>query len=291
MIKSMTGYGKAMGNLGNKKFTVEMRSLNSKQLDLSVRTPGVYREKELEIRNELSKLTDRGKIEFSIYCETQGEDTGNTINKSIAAGYFKQIKELAAELQINLNDEIIHTVLRMPDVMKTERQELDENEWKEVWKIAKEAIAKFDEFRVTEGKTLQKEVSDRIKLILDLLLQVEPFEKSRMETVRERIGKSLADFAGNENVDKNRFEQELIYYMEKLDISEEKLRLKTHCDYFIETMDKEINQGRKLGFITQEIGREINTLGSKSNQADMQKIVVRMKDELEKIKEQVLNVL
>jgi len=291
MIKSMTGYGKAIANIGNKKFTVEMRSLNSKQLDLSVRMPGVYREKELEVRNELSKLTDRGKIEFSIYCETQGEESGNTINKNIAVGYFKQIKELASELQINLNDEVIHTVLRMPDVMKTERQELDETEWKEVWNIAKEAIAKFDNFRQTEGKTLQKEVSDRINLILELLIQVEPYELSRMETVRERISKSLADFAGNENVDKNRFEQELIYYMEKLDISEEKLRLKTHCDYFNETMDKEINQGRKLGFITQEIGREINTLGSKSNQADMQKIVVRMKDELEKIKEQILNVL
>lgn len=287
----MTGYGKAIANIGNKKFTVEMRSLNSKQLDLSVRMPGVYREKELEVRNELSKLTDRGKIEFSIYCETQGEESGNTINKNIAIGYFKQIKELASELQINLNDEVIHTVLRMPDVMKTERQELDETEWKEVWNIAKEAIAKFDNFRQTEGKTLQKEVSDRINLILELLTQVEPFEVSRMETVRERINKSLADFAGNENVDKNRFEQELIYYMEKLDISEEKLRLKTHCDYFNETMEKEINQGRKLGFITQEIGREINTLGSKSNQADMQKIVVRMKDELEKIKEQILNVL
>jgi uncharacterized protein (TIGR00255 family) len=291
MIKSMTGYGKAIANIGNKKFTVEMRSLNSKQLDLSVRMPGVYREKELEVRNELSKLTDRGKIEFSIYCETQGEDSGNTINKNIAIGYFKQIKELADELKINLNDEVIHTVLRMPDVMKTERQELDETEWKEVWKIAKEAIAKFDNFRQTEGKTLQKEVSDRINLILELLIQVEPFEISRMETVRERINKSLSDFSGNENVDKNRFEQELIYYMEKLDISEEKLRLKTHCDYFNETMEKEINQGRKLGFITQEIGREINTLGSKSNQADMQKIVVRMKDELEKIKEQILNVL
>lgn len=287
----MTGYGKAIANIGNKKFTVEMRSLNSKQLDLSVRMPGVYREKELEVRNELSKLTDRGKIEFSIYCETQGEDSSNTINKNIAIGYFKQIKELASELQINLNDEVIHTVLRMPDVMKTERLELDETEWKEVWKVAKEAIAKFDNFRQTEGSTLQKEVSDRINVILELLIQVEPFELSRMETVRERISKSLADFAGNENVDKNRFEQELIYYMEKLDISEEKLRLKTHCDYFNETMDKEINQGRKLGFITQEIGREINTLGSKSNQADMQKIVVRMKDELEKIKEQVLNVL
>lgn len=287
----MTGYGKAIANIGNKKFTVEMRSLNSKQLDLSVRMPGVYREKELQVRNELSKLTDRGKIEFSIYCETQGEDSSNTINKNIAIGYFNQIKELAAELQINLNDEVIHTVLRMPDVMKTERQELDETEWKEVWNIAKEAIAKFDNFRQTEGSTLQKEVSDRINVILDLLTQVEPFELSRMETVRERISKSLADFVGNENVDKNRFEQELIYYMEKLDISEEKLRLKTHCDYFNETMNNEINQGRKLGFITQEIGREINTLGSKSNQADMQKIVVRMKDELEKIKEQVLNVL
>ena len=287
----MTGYGKAIANIGNKKFTVEMRSLNSKQLDLSVRMPGVYREKELQVRNELSKLTDRGKIEFSIYCETQGEDSSNTINKNIAIGYFNQIKELANELQINLNEEVIHTVLRMPDVMKTERQELDETEWKEVWNIAKEAIAKFDNFRQTEGSTLQKEVSDRINVILDLLTQVEPFELSRMETVRERISKSLADFAGNENVDKNRFEQELIYYMEKLDISEEKLRLKTHCDYFNETMDIETNQGRKLGFITQEIGREINTLGSKSNQADMQKIVVRMKDELEKIKEQILNVL
>lgn len=287
----MTGYGKAIANIGNKKFTVEMRSLNSKQLDLSVRMPGVYREKELEVRNELSKLTDRGKIEFSIYCETQGEDSGNTINKNIAIGYFKQIKELASELQINLNDEVIHTVLRMPDVMKTERQELDETEWKEVWKIAKEAISKFDNFRLTEGKTLQKEVSDRINLILDLLTQVEPYEIARMETVKERINKSMADFVGNENVDKNRFEQELIYYMEKLDISEEKLRLKTHCDYFNETMNNETNQGRKLGFITQEIGREINTLGSKSNQADMQKIVVRMKDELEKIKEQILNVL
>ena len=186
----MTGYGKAMANIGNKKFTVEMRSLNSKQLDLSVRIPSVYREKELQVRNELSKLTDRGKIEFSIYCETQGEDSGNTINKTIAIGYFNQIKELANELQINLNEEVIHAVLRMPDVMKTERQELDETEWKEVWNIAKEAIAKFDNFRQTEGKILQKEVSERINLILELLTQVEPFEVSRIETVRERISKS-----------------------------------------------------------------------------------------------------
>lgn len=287
----MTGYGKAIGNLGNKKFTVEVRSLNSKQLDLSVRMPSVYREKELEVRNELSKLIDRGKMEFSIYCELQGEDSSNTINKAIATGYYNQIKSLADDLKIELKEDILATVLRMPDVMKTERQELDENEWKNVWKIAKEALNKFDEFRLSEGETLYKELSSRVKSILDLLKQVDPFETVRIETVKERIYKALADLSGSENVDKNRFEQELIYYIEKLDISEEKLRLTTHCNYFIETMNADAGQGRKLGFISQEMGREINTLGSKSNHAEMQKIVVIMKDELEKIKEQILNIL
>lgn len=291
MIKSMTGYGKAIGNLGNKKFTVEVRSLNSKQLDLSVRMPSIYREKELEVRNELSKLIDRGKMEFSIYCELQGEDSSNTINKSIATGYYNQIKSWADDLKIELKEDILATVLRMPDVMKTERQELDENEWKNVWTIAKEALNKFDEFRLSEGETLYKELASRVNSILDLLKQVDPFETVRIETVKERIYKALADLSGSENVDKNRFEQELIYYIEKLDISEEKLRLTTHCNYFIETMNAAAGQGRKLGFISQEMGREINTLGSKSNHAEMQKIVVVMKDELEKVKEQILNIL
>lgn len=287
----MTGYGKAIGNIGNKKFTVEIRSLNSKQLDLSVRMPGLYREKELEVRNELSKLTDRGKMEFSIYCEVQGADLSNTINKAVAADYYKQIKDLATELNISAGDDILHSVLRMPDVLKTERQELDEEEWKGVWKIAMEALQKFDAFRLAEGKTLDEELSMRVNSILELLKKVEPFESERIVTVKERIQKSLNDLLGNDKVDKNRFEQEVIYYLEKLDISEEKQRLSTHCNYFFETMKNEKAQGRKLGFISQEMGREINTLGSKSNHAEMQKIVVKMKDELEKIKEQVLNVL
>lgn len=287
----MTGYGKAIANLGNKKFTVEIRSLNSKQLDLSVRMPSIYREKELEVRNELSKQMDRGKMEFSIYCELQGEDSTSKINKEMAIGYFNQIKDLSDELNIKLSDDVIATILKMPDVMKTERQELDEDEWKNVWGIASEAIKKFDEFRIAEGETLFKELSSRVKSILDLLTEVEKYEAERIVTVKERIHKALADISGNENVDNNRFEQEMIYYIEKLDISEEKLRLTTHCNYFIETMNADSGQGRKLGFISQEMGREINTLGSKSNHAEMQKIVVKMKDELEKIKEQILNIL
>lgn len=287
----MTGYGKAIANLGNKKFTVEIRSLNSKQLDLSVRMPSIYREKELEVRNELSKQMDRGKMEFSIYCELQGEDSTSKINKEMAIGYFNQIKELSDELNIKISDDVVATLLKMPDVMKTERQELDENEWKQVWTIASHAIKKFDEFRIAEGETLSNELSSRVKSILALLTEVEKYEAERIITVKDRIHKALADIAGNENVDKNRFEQEMIYYIEKLDISEEKLRLTTHCNYFIETMNAESGQGRKLGFISQEMGREINTLGSKSNHAEMQKVVVKMKDELEKIKEQILNIL
>ncbi|MCC6691034.1 MAG: YicC family protein [Bacteroidia bacterium] len=283
----MTGFGKATGELTGKKITVEIRSLNSKQLDVSLRVPSLYREKETELRSELSKQIERGKIDFSIYSEFTSDSVDLNINKQLAKVYFKELKQLSVELN-ETSPDFLSLIMKMPDVLKSERQVLVEAEWMQVKKVADSAIKNFQKFRDDEGAVLKSEFTNRITIITKLLNEIIKLDEQRIPHIREKLKKSVNEL--KEKVDQNRFEQELIYYIEKLDISEEKLRLKTHLDYFSKTMD-EPSCGRKLGFITQEIGREINTIGSKANNAEIQKLVVQMKDELEKIKEQSLNIL
>ncbi len=290
MIKSMTGYGKSTREINNKKFTVEVRSLNSKQLDLNVRIPGLYREKELQLRNAVAKKLQRGKVDLTIFFESLGQETNHKINKELIKTYYSDLKlvndSLAEEDRVS---DFMAILLRMPDVMKSERPELDEDEWTEILEIVDEAIEKFNEFRIQEGNSLEGDLTICLDTIMDLLGQIEPFETQRMERLKERLHNNIKEV--NVELDQNRFEQEMIYYLEKLDVNEEKVRLTNHCKYFVETMNMDAGQGKKLGFIAQEIGREINTLGSKANHADIQKIVVEMKDQLERIKEQVLNTM
>lgn len=290
MMKSMTGFGKAIAEVTGKKVNVEIRSLNSKQLDLNFRIPYIYKEKELELRSEVSKQVERGKVDVSIYLETIQDVVPVAINKTLAKFYFKELQDLSSEL--NEKQNLLPLVLKMPEVMKAEKEivELDETEWKGVKSALDQAIEAFQKFRSDEGSTLEKEFKSRIAIIGSLLLEVVSLDGLRITNIKERIKTNLAEAIDKEKIDQNRFEQELIYYIEKLDITEEKLRLKTHLDYFLVTM-KEPASGRKLGFITQEIGREINTIGSKANDSAIQKLVVQMKDELEKVKEQLLNVL
>ncbi|MBT8385442.1 MAG: YicC family protein [Bacteroidia bacterium] len=285
MIRSMTGYGKAILELPRKKISIEIKTLNSKNLDLNVRLPSCYREKELELRSKLSQLLVRGKVDFSIFIDTNGGETTTSINKEVVNNYIDQLREIA----ITSPENTLEVAMRLPDVLKTEREELDENEWIEIDKTINEAVVKVNQFRSDEGKVLKNDFSDRIKTIQKLSEQVVELDKERLKLVREKLEKSIADI--KQNVDENRFEQELIYYLEKLDITEEKVRLNNHLDYFLQELTSDVSNGKKLGFISQEIGREINTLGSKSNFAPMQQVVVQMKDELEKIKEQLLNVL
>ena len=290
MIQSMTGFGKASSELPNKKICVEIKSLNSKQLDLSTRIPSSYREKEMEIRNNLLQNIERGKVDFSIYVENIDKTTSSQINQSALESYYNQINEASQKLQIPVPQNWFSVLLRLPDVMKTEMTELDENEWNLVKETIANALEQFNLFRSQEGLVLQKIFESKISNIYLLLDEVEKFELERIEKVKSKILDALQKL-DIQNYDTNRFEQELIYYIEKLDVNEEKIRLNNHLNYFIDTMNTEKSPGRKLGFISQEIGREINTLGSKSNHAEMQKIVVQMKDELEQIKEQILNVL
>lgn len=286
----MTGFGKSMIELENRKVTVEIKSLNSKQLDLSVRVPNLYKENEMTLRNMLSRTLERGKVDFLIYVENLGAESTTQINQNVVEAYYKQIKESAAKLAIEVPQDWFQVLLRMPEVLKYEQNEIDAEEWNKVLGVVNQALDQLTDFRKQEGKMLENLFEEKIKNISELLLQIEPFEKERMEKVKARILESLQKLE-NVDYDKNRFEQELIYYIEKLDINEEKSRLKNHLNYFLETMRSGSGQGKKLGFICQEIGREINTMGSKSNDADMQQIVVRMKDELEQMKEQILNVL
>ncbi len=288
-MKSMTGFGKSVCELPQKKITVEIRSLNSRSLDLNIRMPSVYREKESEVRSELSKTAERGKIDVSIFVEGTSESGLATINTSLVLAYHTEFKKIAASIGEERKD-YLSLIMRMPDVLKQDKQDLDENEWKQVYDAFLTSLASFNKFREDEGAVLANELSNRIGIISLKLTEVAVLDPLRATAVRDRLQKHLSEAAGSENVDKNRFEQELIYYLEKLDITEEKLRLQTHLDYFIKTMH-EAGAGRKLGFIAQEIGREINTIGSKANDASIQMIVVQMKDELEKIKEQLLNVL
>jgi uncharacterized protein (TIGR00255 family) len=291
MVQSMTGFGKATGEFNGRKIVVEIKSLNSKQLDISTRIAGLYREKDIEIRNEVSQQLERGKIDLALYIENTGKESITQINQTIVESYYNQIKAIADNTGIDIPSNWFEILMRLPDVLKTESVELDEDEWQEVKKILSAAIEQIIIFRKQEGKSLEQVFRTKIANIDRLLLDIVPFESERIDKIRTKLEDNLQNIADKFDYDQNRLEQELIYYIEKLDVNEEKIRLKTHLDYFIETMEKENAPGKKLGFITQEIGREINTLGSKSNHGEMQKIVVLMKDELEQIKEQVLNVL
>ena len=286
MIVSMTGFGKASLQLSTKKITVEVKSLNSKGLDLNTRMPSIFRENELALRNLLALKLERGKVDFSLFVEVTGEDTSSKINVPIVKAYMAQMKAILP----NADDtELMKMAIRMPDTMKTEREEIDENEWKQIQIVIDEAIENMLSFRKSEGASLEKEFTLRIENIRSYMNQALVLDPERVTNIKERLLTAIDEL--KVNVDTNRFEQELIYYLEKLDITEEKVRLTNHLDYFLQTLKGSEANGRKLGFITQEMGREINTMGSKSNHAEMQKLVVMMKDELEKIKEQVLNVL
>ncbi|MBR4844909.1 MAG: YicC family protein [Bacteroidaceae bacterium] len=290
MIQSMTGYGKAMGTYGHKKIFAEIRSLNSKALDLSTRIVPLYREKEMEIRNLISKTLERGKVEFNLWVEKDACEVATPINGSLVANYYTQIKGIAEQYGIPQPEEWFTTLLRMPDVMtRVEATELNDEEWAVVNKVITDAVNQLVDFRKQEGEALAKKFDEKLNNIAALMKDIEPYEEERVQKIRERIVDNLSKLPIE--YDKNRLEQELIYYIEKLDINEEKQRLANHLAYFRQTMNEGQGQGKKLGFIAQEMGREINTTGSKSNQAEMQNIVVKMKDELEQIKEQVLNVM
>jgi uncharacterized protein (TIGR00255 family) len=291
MIKSMTGYGKAIAETPQKKITIEIKSLNSKQLDLNTKLPWLYKEKEPEIRNLISQRLDRGKIDFSVYCDMLDDEVVTVINKSAVRNYYNQFKEIAAELKIDLDDQIFTAIMKLPDTLKTEKAEMSEAEWEIVRNQIIESITMLDLYRIEEGNSIMLDLKKCIGKILSLLDTVQTFETGRITKIREKLMSLLEENMGPEKVDKNRFEQEIIFYLEKYDINEEKVRLKTHCDYFIETINTPSPNGKILNFIAQEIGREINTIGSKANDASIQKLVVMMKDELEKIKEQTLNVL
>ena len=292
MIQSMTGYGKATAELPDKKINVEIKSLNSKAMDLSARIAPLYREKEMEIRNEISRMLERGKVDFSLWIEKKdAEQLATPINQELVEAYYKRIKEISASAGIPDPADWFATLLRMPDVMtKNETQELSDEEWAVAHVAVEEAIGHLIDFRKQEGAALEKKFREKIGNIARLLESVAPYEQERVGKVKDRITDALEKTL-SVDYDKNRLEQELIYYIEKLDVNEEKQRLSNHLKYFISTLESGSGQGKKLGFIAQEMGREINTLGSKSNHAEMQKIVVQMKDELEQIKEQVLNVM
>jgi uncharacterized protein (TIGR00255 family) len=291
MIKSMTGYGKAIVALSNKSITLEIKALNSKYFDFVPRLPALYKEKEPAIRSLLSRILERGKIELSVSVENKGSDTALKINADAAAAYLKQVHGLQEQLQLSDDPNLLSTLLKMPDVLSTPAEALEEDEWVAIQKGLEEAAAKLDAFRKEEGGVLKVDFSQRIALIKEYSQAVVPFEEPRIELLRARFKKNLESLIEDASFDSNRFEQELIYYIEKLDITEEKVRLARHLDYFMETLNDGGANGKKLNFIAQEMGREINTMGSKANSSDIQKLVVMMKDELEKIKEQLANIL
>lgn len=290
MIQSMTGFGKDVIQLPSKKITVELKSLNSKNLDINARIPSSYREKELELRNLIASGLVRGKIDFSLYVEVTGETSNTQLNIGVLKGYMEQLRAANA-VPVGPNDEVelLKMAVRMPDALKVEREEIDPKEYQTIKNAVIKALEEINTFRNQEGAALEKDFIDRITAISELLEKVEEIDPERLKGVRARLEKAVEDLQAD--VDENRFEQELIYYIEKFDITEEKVRLSNHLNYFIESLNSGDSNGKKLGFISQEIGREINTIGSKSNFAPMQQLVVQMKDELEKIKEQLLNVL
>ena len=291
MLKSMTGFGKEVIETPFRKVTVEIRTLNSKQLDLNLRTPLEFREKEPEIRSLISKSLQRGKIDFNIQTESIGNQTAPVINKELAKHYYDEMVLLAETVGQTDYSGFLPVIVKMPDVFVQNQKETNLEEWEQIKSGIIEAIKHVDQFRMEEGAILEKDLVQRINLIADLLEEVIPYEAERPAIVKERIRKRLEEWAADADADSNRLEQEMIYYLEKFDITEEKVRLKKHCDYFLETLKSPQSPGKKLGFVTQEIGREINTLGSKANHAEIQKIVVLMKDELEKVKEQLFNIL
>ena len=287
----MTGYGKAECELAQKKITIEVKSLNSKVLDVNTRIPGVYREKEIDIRRELSEKLIRGKVDLSLFSESLGVESNSAINSAMVKGYFNQLSQISNELGLPVSEVTLQIIMQLPEVVKTTRDELDENEWKLILRAIREAINALDIFRVQEGMSLYNDIILNLNTITNLLEQITPYELERTTRVKERILDGLKDLSSPEGVDHNRLEQEMIFYLEKLDINEEKVRLSNHCSFFLETIELNEPVGKKLGFIAQEIGREINTLGSKANHTEMQKLVIGMKDALERIKEQLLNAL
>ncbi len=287
----MTGFGKAEFEVNNKKITIEIKSLNSKQIDINTRIPALYREKDISLRKVLSDTLIRGKVDFNIYMENLGEDSNSKINEPILRSYFLQLSKVSNDLNLTIDQSTLQAAIRLPDVVKTQYETLDEQEWNIILKNVKKALADIDNFRNQEGKALLADIEGNVKSIQNLLNEIEPFEGKRMETIKQRLKENLESLQLNGNVDKNRFEQELIFYLERLDINEEKVRLANHCSYFLETINLPEPAGKKLGFISQEIGREINTIGSKANDTSIQRIVVNMKDHLERVKEQLLNVL
>lgn len=286
----MTGYGKAVVELPNRKLTIEVKSLNSKQFDLFTRIPLIYRDKEIGLRNRLAKRLERGKVDLNFNLEHISKDVTSKIDHNVVKQYYIELDKLSSELNISAPQDWLPTLLRLPDVMKQEIEEVDDSEWTLVEDTIEKAIDELINFRIQEGEALKKVLIANIDNIRSLLKNVEIYENERLEKIKSRIYDNLTQLE-NVEYDNSRFEQEMIFYMEKLDINEEKTRLANHLDYFIKTLNEEKSQGKKLGFISQEIGREINTLGSKSNHFEMQRIVVQMKDELEQIKEQILNVL
>jgi len=287
----MTGYGRAECILPDKKLTIEVRTLNSKQMDTNTRLPSLYKEKELEIRQIITSELDRGKVDCTLYYDLS-EDTGSgTINESVVKSYYEQLYRISGELGLETSLELLSIVMRMPDTIRAEKPSLENEEWDAVKEGLIQALRQVNGFRLQEGEAISKDLHKRLSAIATKLAQVETYEEDRILKIRERIGNNLASFLKKEDLDENRFEQELIFYLEKLDISEEKARLDNHCKYFLETMNNSEPSGKKLGFISQEMGREINTLGSKANHVEIQRLVVEMKDELERIKEQILNVL
>ena len=284
----MTGYGKSVLHLSDKKVTIEIKSLNSKNLDLNVRIPSYYRVKELTVRKELASSLVRGKVDFSIYIEMTADETSTTVNKGVVTEYMQQLRNVVQTGSSN-DVELLKMAVKMPDALKTEREELNEDEWSEINVKIKEAIKEIIQYRIDEAASLEDDFKLRIKNIESFLVEVKSFDEARIEFVKERLKKAIDEL--KVTADENRFEQELIYYLEKLDINEEKVRLGNHLSYFLQELETPDSNGKKLGFIVQEIGREINTIGSKANFAPMQKAVIQMKNELEKIKEQILNVL
>jgi len=287
----MTGFGKSTAEISNKKISIEIRSLNSRSLDINTRIPVIYREKEAEIRNLISQKLDRGKIDFSITVDVIGADISSSINKPVVKNYFIQLREIADELGINADDQMLNTIMRLPEALKTEKTEPDEEEWEALKIKTGEALDQLDSYRIEEGRSLEADMVSCTRKIMAYLEEIKNFEGERITRIREKFSSVLTEFQGNSNIDMNRFEQELIYYLEKLDINEEKVRLRKHCEYFLEKIESPAPNGKILNFISQEMGREINTIGSKANDASIQKLVVMMKDDLEKIKEQSLNVL
>lgn len=287
----MTGYGKAMLETAHRKITVEVKTLNSKQADISVKLPWIYKEKELEVRNMILRKLERGKIDLYVSFDAMEDEPAPVINRNIVRKYYAQMKEISEELGLESDIDLLSIVMRLPETLKTERPELDEDEWRQVSGLIEDALSMTDLYRIEEGKALEADLSRSVLKILQSLEKLAAVEGERLVRMRDKLTALLKEAVGTENIDQNRFEQELIFYLEKLDVNEEKVRLKKHCDYFTETMNNSGLNGKMLNFISQEMGREINTIGSKANDAAMQKLVVMMKDELERIKEQSLNIL